>query len=413
MTPTPLAVVLLAVAAAVALVLPVPVAVAAMAVVAAASATDAAFVRRPPPVDRRLPTLLARGVDTRLTVEVDSPFQVTVHQPQTSGLHIEPLVGEGRLVATLHPVLRGRHVLGPVSLRTVGPLGLGAWYHRVGGSVEVKVYPDLPAAARIATDVRRGRFAADGRHRHGPLGLGTELESVRDYQPDDDIRQVNWAATLRVGRPMSNQYRTEQDRSVLCLVDLGRLMATPVGDRTRLDVALDAAVAVAAVADVVGDRIGLVAFDDQVRRHLAPRRDGGRAFVDATFDLQPSPTDADYELAFHIAAGLKRSLVIIFTDLLDEAAARPLVAAVPVLARHHAVTVASVGDPAIDEALGRPPRRLDDAVEAAVAAELEAAGRLAASRLAAVGASVIRTGPDSFASRVVASYLRAKRRALL
>src|SRR5207253_8103026 len=46
----------------------------------------------------------------------------------------------------------------------------------------------------------------------GPLGLGTEFELIREYEPDDDIRQVNWRATARLGRPMSNQYRLEQDR---------------------------------------------------------------------------------------------------------------------------------------------------------------------------------------------------------
>ena len=62
---------------------------------------------------------------------------------------------------------------------------------------------------------------------------------------------------------------------MVCVVDSGRLMAAPVGDRTRFDIALDAVVAVVAVADVVGDRAGAVAFSNNVRRRLAPRRAGG------------------------------------------------------------------------------------------------------------------------------------------
>ena len=54
------------------------------------------------------------------------------------------------------------------------------------------------------------------------VGLGTEFETVRDDQADDDVRQVNWAATARTGRPMSNQYRVEQDRYVVCVLDCGR-----------------------------------------------------------------------------------------------------------------------------------------------------------------------------------------------
>ena len=52
---------------------------------------------------------------------------------------------------------------------------------------------------------------------------------IRDYQPDDDIRQVNWRATARLGRPMSNQYRLEQDRDLLLLIDAGRLSTAPLG----------------------------------------------------------------------------------------------------------------------------------------------------------------------------------------
>ena len=103
---------------------------------------------------------------------------------------------------------------------------------------------------------------------------------MRDYLPDDDVRQVNWRATARLGRPMSNQYRVEQDRDVVLLVDAGRLAAAALpgrGDEARprgtvLDATLDAVAAVALVADEVGDRCGAIAFDREVRVALPPRR---------------------------------------------------------------------------------------------------------------------------------------------
>ena len=142
---------------------------------------------------------------------------------------------------------------------------------------ELLVYPDLPSARRLALAVRTGRFRESGRQSRGPLGLGTEFESIRDYLPDDDIRQVNWPATARMGRPMSNQYRIEQDRDVICVIDCGRLMAAPLsGGATRLDVAVDAATAVGLVADELGDRCGTVAFDGS-DRSAASRRAGAGA----------------------------------------------------------------------------------------------------------------------------------------
>ena len=329
--------VLAAIAVLTALTSPVGGALAALALAGAIGGRRARGAARPE-VRRTVPRHLARGVRRRCASSRAGAGPVRLRQPAPADLDIAPREADGRLEATVTPLRRGRHVLGPVALRSEGPLGLGRWRHEGGGEEEVTVYPDVPAARRLALAVRQGRFRESGRLTRGPLGLGTEFESIRDYEPDDDIRQVNWRATERMQRPMSNQYRVEQDREVMLLLDAGRLMASPLGDRTRLDVAVDAAVAVALVADVLGDRAGVARLrppGPPPPRAAAGRR---RAVVRALLDLEPRADEPDYELAFRSVEGAKRSLVLIFCDLLEETAARPLVDAVPVLARRHAVT---------------------------------------------------------------------------
>ena len=272
----------------------------------------------------------------------------------------------------------------------------------------------VTAARRLALAVRQGRFGEQGRLRRGPLGLGTEFESVRDYSPDDDIRQVNWRVTARLERPMSNTYRVDQDRDVVVVVDAGRLMAAPLAGTpplTRLDAALDAATAVALVADEMGDRCGSVAFDAEVRRRLPPRRRGGRAVVETLFDLEPAPVDSDYELAFRTVGRAKRSLVVVLTDLVEEAAARPLVDAVPVLARRHAVVVASVADPDLVDLVRTPPATPLDAYAASVAVEVLDARARVVHQLRRAGAEVVEAPPGQLAAACVAAYLELKRRA--
>ena len=376
---------------------------------------DALEVRRTLAVERSAPRILARGVPARLRLSVAEavPGHVRVRQPAPPDVAIEPSERDEELDAELVARRRGRHVLPAPASRAIGPLGLGAWYHRPGEAQEVLVYPDLPAAYRLALAVRQGRFRDVGRRTRGPLGLGTDFESVREYLPDDDIRQVNWRATARLGRPMSNQYRVEQDRDVICVVDAGRLMASPLGDRTRLDAAIDAAVAVATVADEVGDRSGAVAFDAEVRRSVTPRHKGAKAVVRALFDVEPTSVDSDYELAFRNVGASKRAYVLVFTDLLEEAAARPLLDAVPVLRRQHAVAVATASDPDLEEAVSRPPRVERDVYRAAVAADvLEARARVVL-LLRRAGADVIEAPAERLAAACVAAYLRAKARARL
>jgi uncharacterized protein (DUF58 family) len=415
MTPRPRAALLVAAAALLALVLPLALAALALALVAVAVAVDALAVRRRPEVVRTLPALLSRGVAAPLRLELATaaPGRARLRQPLPPDLALEPSEADERLDAALVPRRRGRHVLPQVAVRLDGPLGLGCWYHRGEEEAELLVYPDLPTAFRLALAVRRGRFAAEAQRSLGPLGLGTEFESVRDYLPDDDVRHVNWRATARLGRPMSNQFRLEQDRDVICLVDAGRLMAAPLGDRTRLDAALDAVSAVAAVADEIGDRCGVIAFDTEVRRVVAPRRRGARAVLKAIFDLESRPFDSDYELAFRTLRGAKRSFLLVLTDLLEEAAARPLVDAVPLLVRGHAVTVASAADTDLAELVRREPEAPVDVYGAAVALDvLDARARVSA-QLRGAGSGVVEAEPARLAAACVAAYLRAKARARL
>ena len=414
MSPTPRAAALVAIAALSALVVPLPLAALALLSILGATAADAAAARRRPELARRLPNVLYRGVDAPYELApVDAPAgALRLRQPMPPDVRLEPAEANGRLGARLRPVRRGRHTLPRPAYRVLGPLGLGAAYGRALDDEEVLVYPDLPAAWRLAVALRQGRFREAGRMTRGPLGLGTEFESIRDYLPDDDIRQVNWQATQRLGRPMSNQYRVEQDRDVICVVDTGRLMGAPLGDRTRLDAALDAVAAVAAVADEAGDRCGVVAFDAEIRRRLEPRRKGARAVVRAIFDLEPTAAESDYELAFRTVGDVKRAFVLVLTDLLEETAARPLVEALPVL-RRHAVAVASATDVDLDALLRTEPRRARDVFAAAVALDVLAARRRVVTELRGAGADVIEAPPEQLGGACVRSYLRAKARARL
>ena len=416
MSPTPRAAAALGAIALLAVVLGPAAAALLAALLAGAVLSDALAARRPPDARRSAPTIVARGVPAPLAVQAPESERrrLRVRQPRPPQLDVEPQESAGGLDAQLVGRRRGRLVLPAAAVRVAGPLGLATWDHRAGEDAELLVYPDLPAARRLALAVRAGSFRESGRQTRGPLGLGTEFESIREYLPDDDIRQVNWPATVRMGRPMSNQYRIEQDRDVICVIDCGRLMAAPLrGGATRLDAAVDAATAVGLVADELGDRCGTVAFDAVVHRHLTPRRRGGDALVRAVFDLQPAPVDSDYELAFRNVASSKRALVIVFTDLIEEVAARSLVLAVPVLARRHEVVVAGVVDPDLDAAVRTRPVHELDVYRAAAALDVLAARERATARVRGAGAHVIETAPASLAQACVAAYLTAKRRARL
>jgi uncharacterized protein (DUF58 family) len=428
MTPTTRCAWLLAGVAVAGLALPVWVTVAGMIAVLAAMLADGLAVREAPRLEREAQEVLSRGVPSAFSVVAHArdSRRVLLRQPATPGLELRTEADRRSRRGVIVPINRGAQCLPGAASASVGPLGLARWHHPVSVPSELLVYPDLQTARRLVLRLRQGRAASEGQLRRGPLGLGTDFESIREYSVDDDIRQLNWRASARLGRPMSNQYRIEQDRDVVCLLDCGRLMAAPSAQGTLLDLALDAATAIALVADELGDRCGAIAFDSSIRRTVQPHRLGGRRVLKALFDLQPSLEDSDFERGFLRAGGSRRGLVFVFTDLIDERAARSLVRATPVLARRQAVVVASVSDPALEELAGgvgnRPPE--PDATPGTLERDAELASALAAlsvlqaragavARIRRGGAEVVLAPARSLPERCVQAYLRAKARARL
>jgi len=413
-SPTPWLGAGLAICAVLAIVLPPSLCAGLAVALALAALVDALLARRRPPRLRLdAPAVAPRGAPVAVTVVPERAEPgLLLRLAAVPGVEIEGGEGHGRLEARLVARRRGRHALPAPAARRTGPLRLGRWDHAGVEGAEVHVLPDYRGAHRLATLAR----SAGGIRSRGPLGLGTDFDHVRDYAPEDDVRQVNWRATERLGRPMSNQLRVEADRDVLLLVDAGRLADAPVGGpggERLLDVWLDAAAAVAATASALEDHVGAIAYDVEVRRRVAPRRRGGDAVVRALHDLESRPLDSDHARAFRAVGGARRAFVLLLTDLLDEAAARPLLEAAPLLARRHALCVAAVEEPRL-RALATGAQEVPlDALAQAVAVDVRARRDAVAARLRALGAQVLVAPPSALPAAAVAAYLRAKRRAAL
>lgn len=110
---------------------------------------------------------------------------------------------------------------------------------------------------------------------------------------------------------------------------------------------------------------------------------------------------------------MKRSLIVLFTDLLDAPASRRLLEAVPTLARHHLVVVASVLDPDFGAVLGDDPTTTAAAFEQSVALDLEAGHRFVVASLRRLGVEVVEAPLGRFSASLVDAYLRLKAHARL
>jgi uncharacterized protein (DUF58 family) len=365
-------------------------------------------------VDRETPVRLhARNPTSRpLRIEVrDATAPSANREPKVHRTWIPP-GANGVLEATCAPSRRGTLAVGPVTVRIAGPLGMAGRQATVRLVDTVKVYPPLPGRADVELRVERARLLQVGQRSSRFRGGGTEFDSLREYHPDDAFRRINWAATARANKPITNLYREERNQQVVLLLDTSRTMAGTVNGLSRLEHALDAAIALAELAARVGDHVGMIAFASRVGAMLGPR--GGRSqpqrILEILFDREPTLDAPNYREAFAtlLSRHRRRSLLVLFTDVVEETAMESLFAALPGLVSRHLLIVAAVTDPEIVALRSSAPQSYEAAYLAAAAAGALSARERAAARLRSIGAMVEDRPPGQLAGAVADRYLQIK-----
>lgn len=319
-----------------------------------------------------------------------------------------------RGTTALQPSRRGRFELRHAVVRVEGPFGLGARQRRIALGDVLRVHPAFPSRDEAELRINKARILEVGLRSAKGRGGGTEFDQLREYGVDDEVRRIDWAATARSGKAMVRTYRAERNQNVLLLLDNGRVMAGQVADVPRVEHAMDALMCLTAVATRLGDRCGLVAFDRTVRSVLPARagRDQLGRMAEAMFDLEPALAESDYRGAFSqaLARFKRRSLIVLFTDLVEQAVGESLLPALPLLVRHHIVLIAAVRDPDVVRWATEPPAERADAYRAVAAAMALAERDRATARLRGMGAIVIDAPPGQLAPRLADTYLDLKAR---
>lgn len=323
-----------------------------------------------------------------------------------------PAHGRATTGTELRPTRRGRFELRELVLRVDGPLGLASRQDRVQLPGTLRIYPPFASKDEAELRINKARILDVGLRSAQGRGGGTEFDAMREYGPDDEFRRIDWSATARVGKPIVRTYRAERNQTVLLLLDNGRVMAGRVADVPRVEHAMDAVMMVTAVATRLGDRAGLIAFDREVRAVVAPSHSRAQLnrVTEAMYELEPELVESDYEGAFVEARARfrRRALLVIFTELAEQAVADTLLPALPLIARDHVVVLASVQDPEVVRlATSTPEDPSGSYAKAAAIAALEER-RLLTARLRGLGVTVVDAPPGRLAPALADAYLKVK-----
>lgn len=276
----------------------------------------------------------------------------------------------------------------------------------------------LESVRRI--EVRTNRLVNDtmvGAYLSRFKGRGMDFEELREYIPGDDVRDIDWNVTHRLGRPFVKRFREERELGAVLAVDVSASSSFGSASRTKREFAAEIAATLAMSAAKNGDKVALLLFSDQVELFVPPRKSRRHILriVRELLMYQPRRrgTDISSALVFLNHVLHRRTVVFLLTDFLPGAGAaspvarptpqsRDVIAELGLTNTRHDVVCLHLHDPRESELPDAGLVTIEDA-ETGELLELDSARgtvreRFAATnaaRLAELDAALNRTGVDT------------------
>ena len=160
-----------------------------------------------------------------------------------------------------------------------------------------------------------------GAYRSVFKGHGIEFDEVREYTTDDDVREIDWNVSARMGSPYVKKFVEERELAVMLAVDLSASGDWGAAEKSKRRTAAELAALLAFSAGKNGDKVGLLLFTDRVELYLPPRSGRRHALrmIRELLAFEPAGRRTDIASALRETARLmkKRGVVFLLSDLID------------------------------------------------------------------------------------------------
>jgi uncharacterized protein (DUF58 family) len=176
-------------------------------------------------------------------------------------------------------------------------------------------------------------------------GRGMEFAEVREYEPGDDVRTIDWNVSAKMGHPFVKKFTEERELTVVLAVDISGSERFGTGPATKMELAAEVSALLAFSAIRNNDRVGLLLFTDRIETYVPPRKGREHALRVLrdllALDPEGRGTDLNRALDFLRRVVTKRAVVFLVSDFQAEDFERTL----RVFSRKHDTVAISVSDP--------------------------------------------------------------------
>lgn len=317
----------------------------------------------------------------------------------------------------VHPLQRGENSLGGAYLRYQSSAGFAERWARAEIPQTIRVFPDIEEARRHSIYMTRARQIEMEKRLIRQRGTGREFESLREYQPGDEFRNICWTATARRGKHVTRLFQVERSQPIWIVLDAGRLLRARVGELSKLDLSVNAALTVAQTALYSGDRVGLLVYGRRIQQRVGLGRGlpHMRAIMDALSMAQEEPGEADHLQAAAALMQLQRqrALILWITDLADTSMTPEVVESASQILSRHLLLFTVIAQTDLVSTAERYPETPEELFRNAAAQEMVYRRETLIGRVRNRGALALELAPSALTTAVVNQYLEIKARNMI
>jgi uncharacterized protein (DUF58 family) len=196
---------------------------------------------------------------------------------------------------------------------------------------------------RLASDLFAGQYESAFK------GRGMEFAEVREYQPGDDIRTIDWNVSARFGHPFVKIFHQERELTVMLLLDLSGSHLFGTREKFKRELIAEVAGMLAFLAIRTNDKVGAILFSSRVEKYIPPRKGASHVWrlIREIFTYEPEnlTTNIDAVLTYLNRVTKRHAIVFLISDCMDNGFDRSL----RLTAKKHDLTVLRVSDPAEED----------------------------------------------------------------
>lgn len=154
-------------------------------------------------------------------------------------------------------------------------------------------------------------------------GRGMSFSEVREYQPGDDVRSIDWNVTARLNRPYIKVFEEERELTVMLLVDVSGSRNFGTISQMKRDMLTEVAATLAFSTIENNDKVGVIFFSDKIEKFIPPKK--GKSHVLhiirelISFEPESHRTDIQQALQYFANAQKRRCTAFLISDFMDEA----------------------------------------------------------------------------------------------